>query len=374
MIYGKRNILPVKEITGYCLGSNEGISTGAINRNLEHLLKNDDLLREKLEKMGLHHSIVLWTKASIYNPGDLVCYVHRDEEDNASAYILLCIARTHIEPIAVTKPDLTTLQSVGWKLVHRNTLYLSNESLLTKEILTPAVSTVILQHEKSPDHHCGTIIINEDDFGKVFLKKDLSNLASTTTNGSIGPSTYLNSSFADGVYSTMSSDGVREMQIRFGFDSVANQDIEILSGRYFYEDNPVKDKSDAHIFTSYYGEETQSVTLTNGQAYQNLRVPGTNVFSTTIHFDKPFKNTTYMVFQSAYLPGQFAFVQNVSELTNRTSGGNESFVGNILFTNKTVDSITAILPIHTHFSQYGQYVLGVPMINEFKITVVGVVK
>ena len=377
---GFRNILPVKEMGAYQLAPNEAMSTGAINRVLEHLLKNDDLLKDKLRQGGFKHAIVSWARSGVYNPGDLVCYIGHPKPDVQAAYILLCIATTHTEPLAVLRNDLKALEEVGWKLVHENTLYLIDSDLLRGDILKPATDVAILEHETEEKMHDSTVISTIDDFSKLFLKNDLSNYMSPkvkrqdgTDSGSRGPSARFGVTyeFSNG-YSTLVSDGVQELEITFSFDPKANQDIEILNPRYFHESNAVRDKSDAHIFGSYYGEDVKTLALSNGLVYENIRVPGTNVFSKVIEFEHPFTDSTYMVFQSSYLPNQFLFGQTASDLVSRTAGNNAAFVGNIMFVNKTPSSITAILPIHVHFAQYGQYVVGVPWVNEFKINVVGV--
>ena len=380
---GKREILPTKRLNAYQLTPNEAISTGSINRVLEHLLKNDDLLREKLDEDGLNHAIVSWSRSAAYDPGDLVCYIGYPKPEVPAAYILLCIAPTHTEPTAVLKNNLKALEDSGWRLVHPNTVYLIDPDLLKSEILTPAAHAVIDLHVKSKDGHDSTVISSLDDFSKLFLKNDLSNYVSPrilrsdgTDSGAIAESSRFNTIHDEGTssYSARVSDNVQELEITFSFDSKVNQDIEILNNRYYLDDNPVRDKSDAHIFGSYYGEDLKNLTLSNGLTYYNVRVPGSNIFSTTITFDKPFKDSTYMIFQSAYLPNQFLFAPSAAELVKRTAGNNAVFVGNLMFMNKRPDSVTVILPIHPHFSQYGQYTVGVPWINSFKINVVGVLQ
>lgn len=377
---GHRDILPVKSLSAYQLTPNEALSTGAINRVLEHLLKNDDLLKDKLKQGEFKHAIVSWSRSGVYKPGDLVCYIGYPKPDKPAAYILLCTAVTHTEPIAVLRNNLKTLAEAGWKLIHENTLYLIDPELLRDDILKPATDIAIAEHEESVQMHDSTVISSIDDFSQLFLKNDLSNYRSAklkrqdgTDSGSYGPSARFNTKYDPAIgYEAVVSDGIQELEITFSFDTKANQDIEIINAKYFWQDNPVRDKSDAHIFGSYYGEAVKTLELSNGLVYDNIRVPGTNVFSKVIEFDQPFADTSYMVFQSSYLPNQFVFGQTASDLISRTAGSNVAFVGNIMFTNKTESSITAILPIHVHFAQYGQYVVGVPWINEFKINVVGV--
>lgn len=383
MIQIPKKILPVKEMSGYQLTPNEALSTGAVNRVLEHLLKNDDLLKSKLSEGDFKHAIVAWSRSAVYNPGDLVCYIAYPTPDAQAAYILLCVSNTHTEPTAVLKNDLTALRDSGWKLIHENTVYLIDSGLLRSEILSPAVNAAVREHETDKNTHDSTVVSTIDDFSKLFLKNDLSNYASEklkradgSDSGAFSDSARFDSSYDSSTksYSSKVSDGVAELEITFSFDQRANQDIEILNGRYFFEANPVRDKSDAHLFGSYYAEETKDVSLSNGLTYYNVRIPGTNVFSHTIVFDRPFRDSSYMVFQSSYLPNQFLFAPTASELVSRTAGNNAMFVGGIMFVNKTASSITAILPIHSHFSTYGQYTVGVPWVNEFKISVVGVLE
>lgn len=380
MIQTQKTILPVKEMHAYQLTPNEALSTGSVNRVLEHLLKNDDLLRAKLDEGDFKHAIVSWARSAVYKPGDLVCYIGFPKPDVPAAYILLCVSPTHTEPIAVLKNDLIALADSGWKLIHENTVYLIDSGLLRSEILSPAVHAAMQKHESDKNTHDSTAISSIGDFSKLFLKSDLSNYRSSklkrqdgSDSGAFAESARFNSSYDQSTksYSTVVSDGVVELEMTFSFDQRANQDIEILNPRYFLDPNPVRDKSDAHIFGSYYGEETKDLTLSNGTTYYNIRVPGTNVFSRTIVFDRPFKDSSYMIFQSAYLPNQFLFAPTASELISRTMGNNAMFVSRIMFVNKTPVSVTAILPIHSHFSSYGQYAVGVPWVNEFKINVVG---
>lgn len=381
MIQIPKTILPVKEINGYQLAPNEALSTGAVNRVLEHLLKNDDLLKVKLNEGDFKHAIISWSRSAAYKPGDLVCYIGFPKPDLPAAYILVCISPTHTEPIAVLKNDLVALADSGWKLIHENTVYLIDSGLLRSEILSPAVQAAMRKHEEDKNMHDSTVISSIDDFSKLFLKNDLSNYRSAklkrqdgSESGAFAESARFNSEYDQSAksYSTVVSDGVVELEMTFSFDQKANQDIEILNPRYFLDPNPVRDKSDAHIFGSYYGEETKDLTLSNGTTYYNIRVPGTNVFSHTIVFDKPFKDYSYMIFQSSYLPNQFVFAPTASELVSKKMGNNAMFTSSIMFVNKTPSSVTAILPIHSHFSSYGQHVVGVPWVNEFKINVVGV--
>ena len=377
---GKRTVIPNKRMSPYQLTSVEAVNVGSVNRVLEHLLKNDDLLKAKLDEAGFTGTILSWSRSGSYNPGDLVCYMSYKTEPPI-AYLLVCVKPTHVEPVSVVTHDLKDLEDCGWKLIHESMLYLTDQDLLISDVLDPAVAAVVADHEASEWYHNGIRIESIDDFSKTFLKNDLSNFRSKdllkddgTKTGATAEGSRLGTSFSPSFrsYTAHVSDGVTELEISFGFDEKANQDIEILNPRYFLQDNPVKDKSDAHIFGSYYAEETKDVTLNNGLTYRNIRIPGTNVFSAVIEFPEPFKDTSYTVFQSSYLPNQFIFTQSASELVSRKQPICPVFVGNIMFTNKTPSSITAILPLHTHFSQYGQYVVGVPWINEFKITVAGV--
>ena len=361
-------------ISRYMIAPNEALNVGSVNRVIEHLLKNDDLLLEKLNASAGAKSVVLWTKGTVYHPGDVVVYVTATKTGVKMAYILACIANTHTEPTAALKNDLKELESCGWKLMHETTVYLNDQELLKTDVLQPAVEESIADHEGNNPHY-GTIIESTDDFEKLFLKNDLSNYMSPKyPGGAYKAGSRMVGKYDEqtGNYVVKSTDGVTEQEIRFSFNPEANRNIEILNNRYYWEYNSVKEKSDSCIFSPFHGESFKTIELTNGLTYRNLRVPGTNVFSCTIDFPIPFLDSTYMIFQSSYTPNQFAFGQSASDLATLKDGNNAVFVGNIMFTNKLPNQVTAILPIHTHFSQYGQYAVGVPWTNEFRITVVGV--
>ena len=361
-------------ISRYKVAPNEAVNVGSLNRVVEHLLENDDILMDKLRSSGGARSVVLWTKGSTYHPGDVVVYMTITKTGVKMAYILACIATTHMEPTSALKNDLKELESNGWKLIHETTVYLNDKDLLKSEVLTPAIESAMSDHEQDYPHF-GVKIESIEDFSKLFLKKDLSNYMSPKNPGGAykaGAHMVGRYDEANKNYVVKSSDGVTEQELCFSFDKEANRNIEILNPRYYLEYNSVKEKSDSCIFSPFHSESTKNVEMSNGLAYTNLRIPGSNVFSCTITFPIPFLDTTYMIFQSSYVPNQFAFAQSASELVNMKDGNNAAFVGNIMFTNKMPDRVTAILPIHTHFSQYGQYAVGVPWINEFWITVVGV--
>ena len=363
-------------MNGYKLGPNEALGVGSINRVLEHLLANDEELYTKLSESGFKHSVVEWRKSTTYHPGDVVCYVGKPKQNLTIGYLLACCDTTSAEPLAVLRNDLKELKNCGWKLIHETTAYLNDSDLLKREILEPAAEQAIDEHEENKPHF-GRVITKVDDFANIFLKNDLSNFTSAKTmTGTFTAGSRLTGEYDEQFkkYTCTTTDGVTELEMTFSFDTTANQDIEILNSRYYYERNTVKDKSDAFIFGSYYGESNKDVELSNGLLYKNIRMPGTNVFSTTLKFPVTFTDTTYMLFPSSYLTDQFIFGKSMWELTHRTEGNNASFVGSMMFMNKTTSSVTVVLPIHVHFAQYGQYTAGLPWVNEFKVTVVGVTR
>jgi len=375
----KHSSLPYPEQDAYQLGPNEPLGTGSINRVIEHLLKNDDTLLEKTTAIGCNHVLQLWSQNAIYSPGDLSVYIADKDDGGTIAYILLCISANAKKPEYVFRDGFLDFSGSGWNLIHSATLYLHDDDLLLENIINEANEKGVKNHEADLRYHDGVIINSIDDFDKMFLKNDLSNFTTSritrddgTSENSFNEGAIASSLLSDDIYITRSSDKVIEMDVTFAFDHKANQDIEILNSRYFYQTDPVRDKSDNHIFGSYYLESTQRIWLKNiGTIYENIRIPGTNIFSHEIKFPVELANTEYMIFQSSYRPDQFVFAATASEISQRKYAGEQPFVSSMFFVNKTSNSVTAILPIHSHFGKYGKFVVGVPWINEFKVRIVG---
>ena len=377
-----KTILPYRSIAPFQIGSNEALSTGALNRVIEHLLKNDDALQAAIGELNLTHSITVWNQTSIYTPGNVVVYVQRDtSSDETIAYILLCTSERNRKPKYTMEYGKPVFDSTGWRLIHSATFYLHSDDLLTNNILQPSVKASVTAHELGSEHK-GEVVETMRDFGRLFLKENLENFTSEriTRDDGTKENSFLNvsqikSERAAEYNLRKFSDNVVELDITFSFDSTANQDVTILNERYYNELLPVADKSDNHIFSSFYKETTQTITFaTNRVTYYNIRIPGTNVFSRVVEFPVEFVSTEYMIFQSPYVPDQFVFAPTAADLINRTSAGEQIFVSNILFVNKTTSSVTAVLPIHSHFSDYGKFIVGVPWVNEFKLRVVGQIK
>ena len=157
-------------------------------------------------------------------------------------------------------------------------------------------------------------LIGAKEIDRNLVKRDYSNLQSDWNVGShslVRQDTTTQNVLKDGfMREKISTNGVMEVQVMYGFDAKANRqelDSVILDRTYYLQKSPIWDESDHTIFSRKYMEDEMfSVVLKNGTEFNNLR-RGTNIFFRDIEFKTPFLNDEYCVFFDTYGDGQFVF-------------------------------------------------------------------
>lgn len=167
-----------------------------------------------------------------------------------------------------------------------------------------------------------------------------------------------------------------EYCISYSFDSKANQSIAIEDSQYYYQKDPILDKSDMEIFSTKYSERNLfAVTVHKGDkhpgiGFNNLRY-GTNIFHRRIDFNVPFINDEYMVFFDTYGNGEFVFGYDKADIQGKVEPTYDAVVSMPMLLNKTASGFDIVLPIHTYFNSIQKYNIGVPWNNVFRLQVIG---
>ena len=260
-------------------------------------------------------------------------------------------------------PDFT---KTNWSLLNPMS-YLLQDLMGMKEVVKEVFTDLLNKHVR--DEHG---LVKSTSITSNLLKKDYSNLQ---TSWGIGQYTLVNHEEtldSNGSMMKQSTNGIMEYCLAYSFDAKANDDIVISDNQYFYQKDPILDKSDNHIFGTKYSESGLfSVNIKKaGVQFNNLRY-GTNVFHAKIEFKKPFINDEYMVFFDTYGNGEFVFGYDKADIQGKIEPTYDAVVSMPMLLNKTTSGFDIVLPIHCHFNSMQKYRIGVPWRNKFTLQVVG---
>ena len=333
-----------------------------------------DYLKSEID--GREMGIVMWDSNSVYNKGDVVLYFMDSDEPFNHQYVFLLMSMKDGNITVPNHGDLVNgipdFSETDWKLLNPTSYLLQNLTELTK-IVVQAFTDILDDHVKD-DHG---LVGDAEDIANNLVRVDYSNLQSPWRTGKmalVGETKDIGTN----CNIRKSTSGVMWQSMSYGFDSNANQRLEILDRQYYRMKSPIWDESDKTIFAQKYIEnQTLFSVLINGSSdggsnlqFNNLRY-GTNIFSKKIEFDEPFANDEYMVFFDTYEPGQFVFGYDKTDLENKIEPTYDAIVSMPMLMNKTASGFTVVLPIHVYYNSLKKYNIGVPWKNNFRFQAVG---
>lgn len=332
-------------------------------------------------------TIKMWNPNIHYSKGEIVVYFKEEPKQKSEEFgqreFVFVLVSTKDENDSVPNYNLVNglpdFSPTNWNLINP-TSYLLQDLIEMKKVVKEVFSNILEKHV-GEEHG----LIGAANIERNLVKNDYSNIISPWEVGKYAFVSSFSRTTNENGTMRLGTDGVMEYQIRYSFDSKANQYLYINDSRYYYEKSPIFDESDNTIFSQKYTEDNLfsvnvmpvektkddgTVVVEYLRNYSNLRY-GTNVFHKRISFDRPFVNDQYLVFFDTYGNGEFVFGYDKNDLQVQTEPTWDAVVSMPMLMNKTKDGFDIVLPVHCHFNSLRKYNVGVPWNNSFTLQAIG---
>jgi hypothetical protein len=206
-------------------------------------------------------TIVMWNPNLSYDKDEIVLYYKTENEQRAPEvekreFVFVLVSTKNGN---TSMPNYTLVDGIpdfgksNWRLMNPLS-YLLQDLIGMREVVKEVFENLLKEHVEE-EHG----LLGSEDIASNLVKKDYSNLNATWNMGSLA----LGINGGGQVEKTdkitylckLNSNGVMEYQIKYSFDSKANQLIRIKDKRYYYEKSPIWDESDQSIFSQKYTED-----------------------------------------------------------------------------------------------------------------------
>lgn len=327
---------------GIINSSNEVLNYHTINKNLEKLYQNDEILSQKKAEI-FSKSIKTYIKNYAYNKNDVIWFKTTSPITNKTeTFILKSIIYNNIHtPVAkIVENGIISFEDSGWMDCQDYSTCIQNNISSYIEIEYSEKNAI--EHQNSNKYHkYGKI--SPENLPNILLKKDLSNIDPKRKYFHFPYETKLlekDNVIIGGQYRRWDC-GLIEYDIIFklgftgnqiqrnGFmyDEVRCNTLELSSNDYYME------PEDSKIFALSSNSEPiffNGVIETNHNQY-------INTYSSQLNFPIPFIDENYMIFSSQYM-------NYCQDIENENIDHN---INNIAYTNRTKNSICPIYITYT---------------------------